>query len=458
MARDMPIDLSKPIPISKLSEAVERMRSSGGFGRGGGSSPSSSSSSSNKAEEKEPLVMGFGGELEFPLVPGFGDGGEFDTVQIEEQDRRYAEDRFRRYDRDKNGLLDKSELSRGRWSDDPFQYDRNGDGKLTVDEMALRYANRRKNDEVEKKSGGKDSGPKFFTGGSSSSSSSSSTDPRVQRMVDYTMNRYDSNKNGYLDKSEWGSMRQNPSGYDKNRDSRIDKRELAAGLTAMYSGSRNNNGGDRRSFAGRGGDSRDNASRSSRSSSQETEEAKSYRVKTIAERLADAGTDDDLPGWFLESDKNGDAQIGMNEYASQWSDSVLEDFFQFDSNRDGLITIAEALAANEEGKVRGSEPSASSGSTASYGGSRSSSGRSSSGSSASRSGGSSSSGSSSGGASTRYVRYAVSMIKKYDKDGDGQLNAAELGAVAILKKYGNLDTDGDGKVKPEELAAGLMKR
>ena len=56
------------------------------------------------------------------------------------------------------------------------------------------------------------------------------------------------------------------------------------------------------------------------------------------------------------------------------------------------------------------------------------------------------------------MTYAVSMIKKYDKDKDGMLNTEELNAVAILKRYKNIDADGDGKVKPDELAAAMMKR
>lgn len=443
IARDMPIDLSKPIPIARLTEAMSRMRSGGFTGRGGPpSSGDSSTSSSSQAAEKEPLVPGFGGEIELPLVPGFGDGGEFEAVMVEEQDRRYASDRFRRYDSNRDGFLDKGEIARGRWSDDPFQYDRNGDGKLTVDEMALRYANRRKNDEEEKKGGGKKEGPKFFTG-SSSSSASQEVDPRVQRMVDYTLGRYDSNKNGVLDKSEWGSMRQNPSAADRNRDGRVDKRELAAWVGQMYGGSRNSSSSS--SSGGRSFYSGGSSNRGGGSSKDEEEETrKSYRVAPIAERLKEDGIADDLPGWFLDNDKNGDAQIAMNEFSSDWSEKVLEDFFQFDANRDGLITISEATAAHSEGKVKGSVSSSSS-STAST-----------SSSSGSRSGGSSSKGSS--GVSSRYMTYAVSMIKKYDKDGDGQLNKAELGAVAILKRYKNIDADGDGKVKPEELAKAMMRR
>ncbi len=446
MARSMPIDLSKPIPIAQLTGAMERMRSSGGFR--GSTTPSSSESSSATKEEKQPLVAGFGIDFEFPLVPGFGEGAEFDSVQIDDQDRRYADDRFRRYDRNKDGFLDKSELASGRWSDDPMQYDRNGDGKLTVDEMALRYANRRKTEEDKKKGGSKKEGPKFFVSDSGSSSgSSSTTDPRVQRMLDFTMGRYDKNKNGYLDKSEWTGMRTNPSSYDANRDGRVDKRELTKLLTKTYGGQssssssrRGSSSGGRSFFTARSGSSGSSSKKS------DDEPAKSYRTLTAAERLEAKGVGDDLPGWFLESDKNADAQIAMNEFSSSWSDKVLADFFQFDGNKDGMITINEVIAANSDGKVRGSVSESSESSSESSKSSGSSSRK------------SSSSGSGSSSSSKRYLSYAVNMIKKYDKDGDGLLNKDELGAVAILKRYKNLDADGDGKVKPDELAAAMLKR
>ncbi len=443
MARTMPIDLSKPIPISKLTGAMEQMRSSGGF-RGGSPPSSGESSSSSAKEEKQPLVAGFGTDFEFPLVPGFGEGAEFDTVQITDEDRRYASDRFRRYDRDKDGFLNKAELASGRWSDDPFQYDRNGDGKLTVDEMALRYANRRKTDEDKKKGGSKKDGPKFFV--SDSGGSSASVDPRVQRMLDFTMQRYDRNKNGYLDRDEWSGMRTNPSSADRNRDNRVDKKELAKFLTSTYGNqsSSSRSGGSSSSqgrtfFSSRSGGS--SSSGGDRKKADDTP-AKSYRAPTASERIKEK---DDLPGWFLDSDKNADAQIAMNEFASSWSDEVLADFFQFDTNKDGMITIAEALTANADGKVRGSVSTSSSSTSSSDSSSDSSK------SSKSSSGGSS-------GPSKRYLSYAVSMIKKYDKDGDGMLDKAELAAVAILKRYKNLDANGDGKVKPDELANAMMKR
>lgn len=60
--------------------------------------------------------------------------------------------------------------------------------------------------------------------------------------------------------------------------------------------------------------------------------------------------------------------------------------------------------------------------------------------------------------SDRYMASAVKLIKKYDSDKDGVLSASELGKVAILQRYKNLDADGDGKVTPTELAQGMLKK
>ncbi|HBE71412.1 MAG TPA: hypothetical protein DDW52_24975 [Planctomycetaceae bacterium] len=136
--RDPSIDTSKPIPISKLTEAIQRSR--------GGGSPSSSSgrtSSSSESSEPEPLVPGFAMDLSPEPILGFGAGSEMFAVRVEERDLKEAEERLRRYDSNKDGKLEPNELRSGRWSDDPMSYDRNRDGFLTKSELAVRYAKRR---------------------------------------------------------------------------------------------------------------------------------------------------------------------------------------------------------------------------------------------------------------------------------------------------------------------------
>ena len=138
MAQNNPkIDLSKPVPIDLLSGEMERMR--------GGSSGSSEGDSS-ASKEPELLVPDFSLESEPTPIEGFGVTGGLFSVRVEERDRKEAEDRLKRYDQNRDGVLTANELQGGRWSDDPMQYDRNRDGKLTATELAVRYANRRVQD------------------------------------------------------------------------------------------------------------------------------------------------------------------------------------------------------------------------------------------------------------------------------------------------------------------------
>ncbi len=112
-----------------------------------GSSFGSSSSDEDfiTAAEKTSLVPGFGSatKTERVPVPGFGVNAEAPAIKIDEADLKEAEERMRRYDRNNDQVLDENELKEGRWSDTPMQYDRNRDGKLSLQELAMRYARRR---------------------------------------------------------------------------------------------------------------------------------------------------------------------------------------------------------------------------------------------------------------------------------------------------------------------------
>jgi Ca2+-binding EF-hand superfamily protein len=72
------------------------------------------------------------------------------AVKIEERDLKEAAERMQRYDKNKDGVLDEKEIKDGRWSDNPMQFDRNGDKKLSQPELAVRYAKRRVADAAEK--------------------------------------------------------------------------------------------------------------------------------------------------------------------------------------------------------------------------------------------------------------------------------------------------------------------
>jgi Ca2+-binding EF-hand superfamily protein len=148
MARGNPkIDMSKPIPISAITDAMSAFRrdreSSWGGSSWGGSSWGGSSSEESSSSEVKVLVPGFGIKKELTPVPGFGSNPNQVAVKTEEQDLREADERISRYDRNRDGILDAEEIKEGRWSDDPMVFDQNADGKLTRDELAVRYAKRR---------------------------------------------------------------------------------------------------------------------------------------------------------------------------------------------------------------------------------------------------------------------------------------------------------------------------
>ncbi len=149
MAQGNPkLDITKPIPLSTITAEFERMRSGrGGGGEGGGSFWGGGGWGGGEEEipldESKSLVPGFGRKDKPPAVNGFGASAEIYTVRVGDEDLREAEDRLRRYDTNKDGLLDSTELQAGRWGDNPMQYDRNGDGKVSKEELGVRYARRR---------------------------------------------------------------------------------------------------------------------------------------------------------------------------------------------------------------------------------------------------------------------------------------------------------------------------
>ncbi len=144
--RDNPnLDTSKPIPIEVLMREIRRRREDSQRGERP-SDGSGRSSSSSAPEQKPPLVQGFGVDELPPPVPGFGEQAERFSVNVIDTDRDRARDIIRRYDSDGDGQLSRSETARGRWFDDPFDWDRNGDRKLSETELAMRYAERRQNE------------------------------------------------------------------------------------------------------------------------------------------------------------------------------------------------------------------------------------------------------------------------------------------------------------------------
>ena len=65
---------------------------------------------------------------------------------------------------------------------------------------------------------------------------------------------------------------------------------------------------------------------------------KPSRFLTARERLPKG-----LPDWFLEKDIDGDGQITMAEFTTNWTPDKVAEFARYDLNHDGIITAAECL-------------------------------------------------------------------------------------------------------------------
>ena len=463
IARDVGgIDMNRPIRLSTLGEKIEQMQggqsssSRGSSSRGGSGRPLDMKGNPLAAEASlDSLIPGFDVVEEVIPVPGFGAKAEYLNVPVEEADFTEAEQTIKRYDRNRNGILEADEIKNGRWRDDPAKQDRNGDGKLTRSELAVRYSMRR-TAEAQRKAqssaaGGSSDGSSGGSSGSQDRSSSRSgggssrfgggdSSGGADRMAQFAgsiMARYDTNKSGVIEKTEYKNFRSDPSAADTNKDSKITKEELSKWMTSRFSQG-SGRGGPPASSRDRGGSE---GAAEEGGSGADYIGSGSYRFK-----LPQEGLPDGLPGWYVDSDKNSDGQIAMSEYTGKWDAKTLAEYYAYDVNRDGVITSGEALKTTESGFVRGvSTPPAV----------VDQSGNSKSGSSESKDAPATAS-----GPDEKYIKFAVRMMSKYDTNKNGVLDGGE---IAISTKASSMiksssDSDGDGKITPAELATSLSNK
>ncbi len=477
MAGEAHLDMSRPIPLEAIGRAFEEMRnrrmreqsgdsrsSSSDRGRSGSDRGRDRGSSRSAAPDSgyEPLVAGFGEVDMFDAVPGFGDAGERFAVKITDADRQEAARMMARNDGNKDGVLDKEEIRRDRWRDDALMTDRNRDGKLTLNELALRYAMRRTQKEGSSSSSSQRSTSRSTSSrGSSSSSRDSGSGDRQNRMVVFMFGRYDRNKNGVIDGDEFKSMRGGGERYDLNKDGKVTRDEMAKAMGDRFGGRSGGESGGR-FYSRRGDRSRGDEKKDKSASSSSSDGRRSFRSRTAADRLADY---EELPEWFARSDANADGQVEMSEYASSWSDTVVADFAQFDLNGDGIVTPAECMKAVERGAVQGAAPATASSSTPAS--STAASSRASSPSvrptssvatrrepatpSVAASSQRATASAGPGNVSGRYIKFAVGVIKRYDANKDGVLTADEW--KSMPNDYSYADSDKDGRLTPVELGA-----
>ena len=283
------LSLDRSIEIERLQEAARIYYST-----------NNGSSGRDVEPEGESTVKPFGPDPRQPMVPDFG------LPEIKypysQEDLERADERLRRYDRDDDGFLDRREASRARWtSRDPFENDLDKDDRLSRMELGQRYARRRllsdTADELIRKARrvGTEVEPSKTEPRRRSDSEWWRDRSNSRWLTSSVMSRFDANRNGRLEPDETQKLGIPAGQIDTNLDGELSRSELHAVLDGMQ------------------------------------------------ESVTDASTA--LPGWFYERDENGDGQVAMSEFASDWTTDKMQEFEMLDSNEDGLLTSLEVSAS-----------------------------------------------------------------------------------------------------------------
>lgn len=295
-------------------------------------------------------VPGFGVEVEKFGVADFSPSGE-ERMTVAAMKRKFGDSIMKqveraisRYDKDKNGLIDRSEQKRSRWTNPSAEdSDTNSDGNLSRLELAYRY--KKREDDAMKQRARKSSAPsstvsrnsssrKPTTGRTSSSSSRYSRSNRgrstsstttasktkkpfnsgsdaYRRYAEGLLKNYDKNKDNKLSKSELSEMRRPPENADKNKDGFVDRNELIASV-------------DRRSASRTSGS--DKNQKAPTADRLKRDSRKSYSKSDSV---------------FGSKDANNDGQLQMHEYEKNWTAEKIAEFKDKDLNNDGVITADE---------------------------------------------------------------------------------------------------------------------
>ena len=258
--------------------------------------------------EAKGSVLPFGPEDKKALVPEFGLARvkfQYTQADLDEADRT-----MRRCDRNKDGYIDRTEAARAPWTHrNPFDDDLNKDDRLTRLELTQRYARRRllenASDELVRKSRRVGNGIRRSKEENEERKDQSQWWRRGGSdfwLTATLMGRFDSNRNGRLEKEESEGLNVPVVQVDTDRDGEISREEL---------------------------------------------------FNYVKERQAEAsGGVEGLPGWFYELDGNRDGQVAMEEFATEWSREKLREFTALDVNGDGLLTVSEVI--NSKAMVGGS--------------------------------------------------------------------------------------------------------
>jgi hypothetical protein len=162
---------------------------------------------------------------------------------------------------------------------------------------------------------------------------------KLMRYCERIVRRHDANGDGHLDAQEWSSMRGQPATADLNGDGQLTVEEFARYAANYGSGRRirlstRPDAGQEPSLAG--GDPTSGAAPTDNASSAPDRRRDLRYFAPLAN-----GT----PGWFVERDADGDAQLTLSEFSPRLRATEVAEFKRYDINGDGLLTAAELARA-----------------------------------------------------------------------------------------------------------------
>lgn len=283
IAESRRMSLDRPNQIDKLQEAARIY-----FAKQNGVA------NDDVRPERAGQLRTFGVGRHDPMIPEFGVGKL--KFPYTEDDVDEAEKVLRRYDRNRDGVIDRSEARRTDWSyRDPFADDINQDDRLGRLELAQRYARRRilANDSGELIQKARRAGNGIA--------------PSKPAEGDRGRSRWRGGSSGWLAYSVLGR-------FDTNRDGRLDANETTD-LGVPFGEIDTDRSGEV---------SRDELTR---------------YVDTIQEEAG--GYEQGIPGWFYELDLNKDKQVSLVEFAPEPDGEKIAEFNALDANADGLLTATE---------------------------------------------------------------------------------------------------------------------
>jgi len=177
----------------------------------------------------------------------------------------------------------------------------------------------------------------------------------VKSKARLTLQRYDRDKNGFLDEVELasGNWRPSPLTNDENGDGRLSLGELQKRYHKRYAErqkyreafrqrrDRSDGGGgkDGRRKSSSSGETRSNDSSSSESTRTKSSRASVSRPSGAASRRK--SSDHKTSSAFAKLDANEDRLVQMHEFSGTWTEKKLDEFTTKDDNGDGVISADE---------------------------------------------------------------------------------------------------------------------